>query len=200
MNTMTTLCIDLDDLKQDEFNSYLYASLQVLVPDIKITHFFIPYYCSPKFIQQISNQFPWMQFVPHGIQHKFKEFENISYAEMITHLTDLENIYKECLVVHGMKAPHWAMGQEAYRALHERDWWVAVDQDEVVPFNLTYYKHNCGIHHSFMSYKQLIKAHGHTTGVCQNGIEQCFAHLVKEIESISSSNRQFKFVTDLLEN
>ncbi len=115
--------VDLDDFCERNDKLSLLRQLRTEIPQFVVTLFVIPRYNSSGFLEMVRNCYPWIDLVPHGWDHNTsRECQDWTYDQCVKYLDRVE---KMGIFTRGFKAPGWQISDGMYRALLERDYWVA---------------------------------------------------------------------------
>lgn len=116
--------LDLDDFCEENTDWKLLTDLKKWIPNIKFNLFTIPGLCSDSFLKEMR-KVEWIQMIPHGYSHdSSRECEKWSYYRTMDWLIALEHGGW----IRGWKSPGWQISEGTYKALLDRNWWVA-DQE-----------------------------------------------------------------------
>jgi hypothetical protein len=176
-NKPKTVIVDADDFCEDNEGWNFLTTIKKHIPNFKINLFCIVGSCSDDFFIKYK-QIEWIDLIPHGWKHPTpKECINWSYEESMDYLYRIE----ELGLTKGFKAPGWQISDGMYKALLEKEYWVA-DQlynNKRRPKGLKAYLLD-----------EPYKYHHHIQNVCGNGLEE-------SMEQILSLKGNFKFIKDI---
>lgn len=135
--TISSIYADADDFCEGNDGMEFLKRIKSKNPDFKITLFTIPGLCSKEWIEEMK-KIDWIKMIPHGWVHTTpREAQNWTYSESLEYLDRIEPLGLE----KGFKAPGWQISDGMYKALLEKEYWVA-DQhynDERRPKELKVY-------------------------------------------------------------
>lgn len=193
--------LDFHDLSLGNTNMYYVEKLREQYPDFKVSMFYIPvdsnYQIMPemqeeskKLIQKAVRE-GWMELIPHGLTHVFKEFEKVDAKTMELVLKAYEEHFKELELpyVKGFCPPHWIISKEAIKVLDDHGWWLAVDRNQPdMPRAKKSYEYNWDIANPFPDeargiYEEhpadIVMGHGHISLPSRNSITETFINLTR---------------------
>lgn len=131
----------------------------------------------------------------HGQFHTQEEFKNLSYKESYNRLTAIEHEFnKACIPFKKIfRGPHWGIGPASIGALLAKRYTHLYSHKSYQKFNDSYSSeietvyYNWNLKDEFGVFENqpndFIVAHGHTSNVCGNGIEESFNRIVSAIEN-----------------
>lgn len=150
--------------------------------------------------QWIQENKHWMEIIPHGITHVFKEFGKMSESGMESYIESVAGEFaKDNLeIVNGFCAPNWVWNENVVNALNTHGWWGAVDRNQ--PHLLRpnkFYRYNLSIDEPFWKHPGPVwKLHGHMTGPSKNGLsEEIVINLIKHLPV----DAEYRFASELVE-
>lgn len=205
---MKTIVLDFDDFSVLNNRLDLLLKLKESYPKLKLSLFTIPFdfeyerqpagrILRDKTLKMIKKQLDWIELIPHGLAHIPKEFEKCTYDTMKNYVIPAigEAFKRDKLpYVKGFKAPYWLWNAEVVKALDEEGWWGAIDRGAELKTKKYYeYSHNIDELYYESTY-DVLKLHGHITGVSKNSIEKCFINLFK-----MPTDAEFKFASEMLD-
>lgn len=190
---MKKIIFDVDDFSNCKPGIEIILKIKEHYPNFKITCF------SPSFNDTDAydkNKIPkqlkkwsklleifddWIEICPHGLLHTEHEME-CSYKEATDIIKSCENIFNKLGIKFKKiwKSPYWQTSLDAYKALKDLGYVVAVDKNETVPLidGLQYYQYNKCISTPFNETEDIIKAHGHVAGKYINDISLCVDNIM----------------------
>lgn len=179
------MVVDLDDFCEDNHRLDLLQQLHDANPEFRVTLFAIPALGSDEFWESVPE---WCELAMHGWAHPHpRECETWSYETATEMLARRPERFVE-----GFKAPGWRMSPGLYRALLERDWWVADhwDNNALRPE---------GIRAHVISPETARREnpehwHGHVQNVCGNGLEETFDELLDRVRAAD----RFEWMSELM--
>src|SRR5207244_1624712 len=162
---MQPLVVDADDFHLGNSGLDLLFTIKGAIPGFKITLFTIVGKCSQSFLLRIK-ALDWIDLVPHGLYHETPlECEKWTYEQSRDYLASIEHLG----LTRGCKAPGWQISDGMYKALLERDYWVADQRynDHRRPKGLRAYllQERDGTTPSW-------KRHYHVQNACGNGLQE----------------------------
>lgn len=141
----------------------------------------------------------------HGLVHSQEEFKYLSFDEADHRLFIAEQIFKGADLPFSkiFRGPHWGINEETYQALISRNYSSCWGHEsykglaEKFPEMRTiYYSWNLKdkFEDSGQKDSELVIAHGHTSNVCGNGIEESFGRIC---EMIDQYKPEFLFASEI---
>ena len=207
---MKTIVLDFDDFSVLNNRLDLLLRLKESYPELKVSFFTIPYdyvyendisarLMRENTLKEVKKHLDWMEFIPHGLTHFPREFEQTTYDTMKNYVF---KAIDECFerdglpYIKGFKAPQWLWNEQVVKALDEEGWWGAIDLFDKTGLKTNkYYQYTHTIDMPFWeSTYDTLKLHGHITLESKNNIERCFHMLFKMPE-----DAEFKFASEMLE-
>lgn len=170
--------IDADDFMEQSNGLHILFRIKARNPDFKINLFTILGRCSDNFIELIRG-IDWIDMIPHGWMHDTpRECENWTYEQGIEYLDKVERHR----LTKGFKAPGWQISDGMYKALLDREYWVAdqIYNNERRPKGLKAYLLDNNN-----------KIHCHIPEVCGNG-------LLTTEEQLTNLKGEFKFIKEII--
>lgn len=136
----------------------------------------------------------------HGRIHSQEEFKNLTYQESYMSLLNAEEEFKKSQLPFKkiFRGPHWGIGTASIGALIARRYTHLYSHTSYQKFNdsysheisIVYYNWNLkdrfGVYEN--TWSDFIVAHGHTSNVCGNGIEESYNRIVEALD-----NNEFDF-------
>lgn len=176
------MVFDFDDFYETNNRLDLLGKLKEINPSFRCTVFAVPGRGSNHFWASVPN---WIELAVHGWKHPHpREAEKWSYRQTCRVL-DHPRVVK--YFVRGFKAPGWQISDETYRALADREWWVADQRynDKRRPEGLKVYRLGPD------------SWHGHIQNLPfeKNGLEERFNEIADMVEKADS----FRFISEALE-
>lgn len=185
--------IDLDDFSILRSRMDLLEKLHDHFPGFKISLFTIPFdyeyemsdlrVLREEALTRIHKNLDWMQFIPHGMAHIPREFENCDKQTMIDYINNVEEVFKKdgLPMTKGFKAPYWLWNQDVVDALNESGWWGANDIKQPGMLKTKrFYEYTNSIDEDLSKLTgDVVKLHGHMTPPSTNDIDRCFLNLMK---------------------
>lgn len=171
--------VDADDFCIGNTGLNLLTEIRHKIPNFKITMFTIIGKCTSNFIKYCQDNFPWMDLVPHGMFHTTPyECATWDYEYCLDYLNYIEQFN----LTKGFKAPGWQVSDGCYKALLEKDYWIADQKYNTHrrPPGLKVYE------------LQPNSAHYHVQNVCGNGLEESLPHIL-------NLSGDFMFIKDFME-
>jgi hypothetical protein len=166
---MKSVVFDLDDLC-DKWNPWRELhEWKERNPNGKVTLFTIPQRISDTLLKQYLD-LDWIEIAMHGWYHT--KGECFYWTE-----EDAMAKFQRCVdrgFIRGFKAPHWLMTPAVYRAAHQAGWWVADHHDRAVIRDEVKDKPRCYTYND--GGRDVIRAHGHTHNIEDNGIDEAMDH------------------------
>lgn len=174
--------VDVDDYFMGCEEEILLQNIKEAIPDFKVTLFTIVGRNSAEFFSKFPNGVrTWIRLVPHGFLHvTARECQEWGYEQSLRYLEFCERLPS---LSRGFKAPGWQISAGMYKALLEKDYWVA-DQaynDNRRPLGLKTYVLDSPN-----------KLHFHMQNVCGNGLEESMERI------LALKGSQFEFIEDNL--
>ncbi len=171
--------MDADDLHDGNHRLDLLFELKHANPLFKITVFAIPALCSEEFLSSLPD---WIETAAHGWAHPTPtEAADWTYDTAVAVLSDAP------LRLHGgWKSPGWQISEGTYRALLERNWWLA-DQpynDWRRPQGIRVHRLGDGDH-----------SHHHIQDDCGNGLEESMEWLLPRVHAAD----HFQFISEVVQ-
>lgn len=174
--------LDLDDFCEDNSKLDALYALKKEIPQLKVNLFTIPARCSCTFIEDMKS-LDWVDMIPHGFLHTSSiECAGWDYLKSKTYLLFIERLN----LTKGFKAPGWQISDGMYKALLEKNYFVA-DQaynDFRRPKKLRTY---------ILDSPNKIHGHiGHMGGYNQNELQLITPYILK------FSQEEFGFIKDVV--
>ena len=144
----------------------------------------------------------WIEICPHGLTHQGQEFfyrldqngnpKLLDYETAKLYIQAAEKTFNELGLPFQKiwKSPHWATSPEAYDAIKDMGYKIACNPFEPHPEDA--YLYNWSYDHS-ISYRPVVKGHGHLNGNSPNVIRKCIKNLLQIPEDAT-----FKFVSEAI--
>lgn len=204
---MKQICLDLHDFSPFRLGFTWISQLRQQYPNLKVSMFYIPvdqeYYgmYSPKELEEAHSLIKTfldegvIELIPHGLTHRFGEFQNVSYDDMQITLNAIEEHYKEMgfPLIKGFCAPNWLISKEAIKCLDDNKWWLAIDRNQPNCLKAKKnYIYNWSIDEPFPKVIDNVKAHGHLN-TCANEL----AGNIKNLITIPG-DYEWKFVSEIV--
>ena len=178
-------------------------------PNFKVSLFTIPFdvafeggiqriYREPA-LRMIKENLDWMQIIPHGLTHQFREMERCDYnlfrygvMPSIKEAFEKDGLPYE----KGFCAPFWLWNKDVVKALDDEGWWGGVDRNQPDMLKTKkFYTYSHSLEEPFYkSNLDTLKLHGHLDQTSDNDLEECFINILK-----LPSKTEWHFVTDFLE-
>ena len=212
-----TFVLEADDLQFGAPGFEDVLRLKEHYPALKFTFFMIPvpsillerqakpdaYREWAKYLKQ-----DWIEICPHGFAHQEGEMSHyytrkgnrkeINYKTANLLIDASEKTFKELDLPFKKiwRSPYWETSKEAYRALFDRGYVVAVDPNQPTPEASEggkIYKYNWS-YDSSPPPLQLVRGHGHLYGQNKNTIRRCVDNLLRIPE-----DAEFKFASEVID-
>lgn len=170
--------VDFDDFHETNNKLERLWALREINPAFKCTVFAVPGLGTDEFWASVPR---WIELAAHGWLHPHpRECEHWE-REQIEEVLDSDVVRRH--FVAGWKSPGWQTSPAVYRALTERDWWIADQRlaDHLRPEGLRCYLHEDGDNW-----------HGHIQDWGSNGIDETWDELRRFVER----QRQFRFASE----
>lgn len=168
-------------------------SLHFANPNFKVTLFTIPAEMTFELLEWCRANRSWVELALHGFFHRDNwECSKMTYEEFDENIKPFEYMLEEYFVK-GFKAPGWQIGDEVYRWLKDRGYWVA-DQgynDSRRP-DLPAYVNYDG--HFKVGDTEFPAIHGHTWDCVGNGIYETYP----EVEAKVKQAQEFRFISEVI--
>ena len=174
------LILDFDDFSEKNRGIFYLEILKKINPKFKVTLFTVPDKTSDKFIRLVEQYYDYIELVPHGYFHSYKECAGWDYELANKRLDEIEDRFS----IKGFKAPFWETSKGLYAALSERGYWIADHDrnDRTRPNKIPCYK---------LGERSW---HGHIQNVCGNGLKERFGELTELVKK----EKDFLFVSEYI--
>ncbi len=202
------ITLDTHDLSFENNNFFFIEKIREHYPNFKLSAFFIPIDSQhfarlddeqrreAKAMIRIAVAEGWLELIPHGLIHRFGEFQDASYKDMEMTLKAYEEYFKDFDVpyVKGFCAPNWLISPDAIKCLDDNGWWLAVDSNQPKALKAKQnYLYNWSIENPFPKDKEVVYGHSHISLPSMNNIPNCIVNLMK-----IPPDAQWKFVSDIM--
>lgn len=131
----------------------------------------------------IVNEQDWIEVAVHGFAHTHFEME-AGYDKCIELIKAFENLFEEIGLTYSkiFKAPFWQYSYDAFAALRDRGYTVALDRNHPrpVPKGLPTYLYNWSFEEAPPA-GAIIKGHGHFTGRNLNNIRDTLPNIAHHL-------------------
>lgn len=198
------LVIDVDDLSPSKPGLELLMRLKQHYPALKVTCF------TPAMDQAVAQKkmpedkllewakivssLDWIEIAPHGFLHFEHEME-LTYKQTRDVIVACEEVFKKIGLpfVKIWKSPHWQTSKEAYQALRDAGYVVAVDKNQPIPQipGLKMYVYDKSLEQPLTKEdmeQEVIKWHGHIGGTFYNDISWC-------VDAVTTAPTDAEFLT-----
>lgn len=207
---MKHVVLDLDDFSILNNHLYTLTKIKEHFPYFKFTAFMIPHdvpferstmrLMRDLELEKVQRCAKWIEFVPHGLFHFDREFENCDKhtMDMILDTMGIEFFNKDHLpFTKGFKAPYWLWNSEVVESLDDHGWWGAVDRNQPEMLRpKRFYQYNYSLEEPFWEAKEdVLKIHGHMDPPSLNNLEDNWLNLLKLPQDTS-----FHFASEFVEN
>lgn len=123
---------------------------------------------------EFIKKYDWIEICPHGLAHLKGEME-CSHKEALNIINSVEEAFEKYKIPYKKiwKSPYWKTSLEAYVALKEKGYVVAIDKNAPKPLvsELSIYQFNKCMSTPFDKIeKEIVKYHGHVAGRFYNDI------------------------------
>lgn len=214
---MKTLVLDFDDLELGKPGLEMVLKVKDHYPGLKVTFFMTPAAenllngnIKPaqyrEWVEHLK-QYDWIEVCPHGFAHMGHEMKwyknNRGNVKMVDYQVANEIIDASEHTFNDLglpfkkiwKSPHWETSPDAYKALWDRGYVVAVDPNQDIPLGGPIYLYNWSINEEIPDV-DFIKGHGHMFDPYSNlnAIQNCFPQLLS-----MPTDAQFKFVSEVVD-
>lgn len=204
--SLETHDLELHRAGLDEF-----VKLKEHLPNLKVTFFTVPIPRAltskvatvedyQEWADWLRNQ-DWIEICPHGMTHSGFEMKHLpgkkklvdydtanSYIDVAEHTFQQLNLpFKKIWA-----SPFWETSPEAYKALWDRGYTVAVDPNQEIPEGGPVYTYNWSIDKPFPAEEKVVKGHGHMYPPSANAIQSCLENVLS-----IPQDYEFKFVSEL---
>lgn len=151
-----TVCMDFDDLTDDNDRLDILLCLKERDPGFKVTLFAIPARCSDKLLASYDQHAEWIQLGIHGWRHARHECLAWTSEETVEKIDMARHIYPAFAQI--FKAPNWETCDELYDGLKQRGIAVAdhIRNIAIMPENMPHYIYNIKLRDD-----HLRRIHGH---------------------------------------
>lgn len=204
---MKTIVFDTDDLSLENNNLYYLDQIKKVIPNFKISAFFIPldvaYFSRLKefqrkeVIQMLKDRSDWIELIPHGLTHRDAEFLNIKNDDYETIFDAIEHAFKtyELPYVKGFKAPQWLYKPSLVEYLDKKGWWIATDKNQPdQPKTKKSYEYTHSVDEDFSSSDLTeIRLHSHISLPSKNNIIENIGNIIK-----IPQDYEFKFISEVM--
>lgn len=208
-----TIFLDVDDLEIGKQGLEHFLNLKEHYPNLKVTFFMVPIPSTvlqkkttmaqyKEWARWLKENSDWIEICPHGMTHSGFEMKYYSergkeklvdYETAMLYLDAVEKMFAELELPYQKiwKSPHWETSPEAYRALWDRGYTVAVDKNQPVPNGGPVYIYSWSIDTPFPEGESVVKAHGHMYPPSRNAINLCLDTILT-----MPTDATFKFLSE----
>lgn len=184
-------CLDLHDFSANNQGLELLGILRDYFDDFRVSLFTVP---TPGKIEVKD----WMQFIPHGLDHKGSEARRWDYAHFKHEIIpEVEKRFENLglPITEGFCAPHWNWNEDVVKTLNDIGWWGAISPYRTdMPSPDRYYIYDYAINEPFWKDdRETLKLHGHL-GCTKDDLALCMDNLLKLPE-----DTEWKFVTEFID-
>ena len=205
------VALDLHDFSVVNNRMDLLLKLKEYYPLMKVSLFTVPFDVNREMnvearinrqgaLDLIKKHLDWMQIIPHGLSHMYREMEKCDYQtfkDLVIPSID-EALSKDGLPYEkGFKAPYWMWNEQVVKSLDELGWWGATDRNNpTMPATKRVYTYTHSIRERFWeSTNEVVNLHGHIDGESENDLERCLVNLLK-----IPQEAEWKFVSDFVKD
>jgi len=206
-----TFILEADDLEFGKGGFEDVLKLKEHYPNLKFTFFMTPIpnillsgQSTPDKYKEWAEHLKkdWIEICPHGLTHQGQEFlyrltqknkpKLLDYKTAKIYIEAGEGTFAQLDLPYKKiwKSPHWATSPEAYDAIKDKGYEIACDPNQPHPDNAYLYNWS---YDQPISYRPVVKGHGHLHGSSPNTIRRCIKNLLE-----IPTDAEFKFVSEAI--
>lgn len=213
MSTSKIVTLETHDLELHKPGLDEFIKIREHLPNMKLTFFTVPIAASlvkkiasvedyQEWADWIKDQ-DWIEICPHGMTHAQAEMlylptrkeKLVDYKTACDYIEAAEHTFNQLGLPFKKiwASPFWQTSPEAYKALWDKGYTVAVDPNQEIPEGGPVYTYNWSIDTPFPTHLDVVKGHGHMYPPSKNAIQRCMENVLS-----IPPDYEFKFVSEVL--